>query len=34
MERCEAGVKFRIVSDARNQHADAPHLLALLHARS
>jgi hypothetical protein len=33
MERCEAGLKYRIVGGCGQEYADAPHPLALLRAR-
>ena len=33
MERCEAGLKFRIVRGCGQEHADTTHTLALLCAR-
>ena len=33
LERPRAGLKFRIVRSGGHEHADAPHLLALLRAR-
>ena len=32
-ERCDAGLKFRIVRGCGQEHADAPHALGLLRAR-
>ena len=32
-ERCEAGLRFRIVRGLAHEHTDAPHALGLLRAR-
>jgi hypothetical protein len=33
MERCDAGLSFRIIRSRVHEHADAPHPLRLLRAR-